>query len=149
MSSVPCNSCELLKDTCNKLQKDIAILTDKVNYLSQLFFRETANKSTQTVESTQSDSNDLLAVNLDQSPVYEAEVGNSNPSDILFDIFQNANITSSANLTVPDVTAPLSDGTMSPFSCIPGQPLANISLDTLDQETEFLRLHSNRSTFFI
>ena len=133
MSSVPCNSCELLKDTCNKLQKDIAILTDKVNYLSQLFFRETANKSTQTIESAPSDSNAQLAVNLDQSPVMEAEVGNSNPSDILFDIFQSSNIKSPANLTIPDATASISDQTMPPFSCLAGQPFANFSLETLDQ----------------
>ena len=48
MNSVSCSNCELLKDQCKELKKEVALLTEKLDNVLELLFCKHSEKSSQT-----------------------------------------------------------------------------------------------------
>lgn len=127
MNSVSCSNCELLKDQCKELKKEVALLTEKLDNVLELLFCKHSEKSSQTDPViTESDSvSNIMDHNIN--------VTNSDP-EISFDLYNLASSSSDLNTK--------------PYRLINNQPFCQFIYNSLDKEITFTRSHGNRSTCY-
>ena len=141
MSAESCSNCESLREQCQSLKTEVAALNEKLNDLFELFFRETSNHATQTPPPINNYGDDEQPISRDEDPL-SVTVTNVSLCDPLLDIY----------CTVPNVNSnpgrdlSIVNNEVIPFTLIPGQSFSQFKFDLLEKETNFTRIHGNRST---
>ena len=153
--STTCTRCPLLEKQCIELKNDLASLQQQVDNLRAHVFQETvvATQVNQNLSiCSETEDNQTLLRYPDSQTVDE----NSNNSDILFDIFVEAEKNFSISPTAVSTAVELFNNfknnvnniQSNPYLFIPDHPFAQFNVDKLDTETEFVQQYHNRQTCF-